>query len=152
MLPRAEEELRTNVTKLLTSENLIDGVAVETFGGPRRLTAWVRGLIPKQADVTSDVTGPPKSVAYDIEGFPTRAALSFAEKQGLPVADLHIIQTLKGEYLAARQVKARPYCGRNFARHSAASDPRSDVAALDDLDRNRWRAIYSADSLVAGGA
>jgi glycyl-tRNA synthetase beta chain len=105
MLQRAEEELRTNLTKLLTAENLIDGVTVETFSGPRRLTAWIRGLIPKQADLTNEVTGPPKSVAYDQEGFPTRAALSFAEKQGLRVQDVHIIQTPKGEYLAARQVK-----------------------------------------------
>jgi glycyl-tRNA synthetase beta chain len=105
MLQRAEEELRTNLTKLLTAENLIDGVTVETFSGPRRLTASIRGLIPKQADLTNEVTGPPKSVAYDQEGFPTRAALSFAEKQGLRVQDVHIIQTPKGEYLAARQVK-----------------------------------------------
>jgi glycyl-tRNA synthetase beta chain len=105
MLARAEEELRTNIAKLLTVESLIDGVTVETFSGPRRLTARVRGLIPKQADVTSDVTGPPKSVAFDNEGFPTRAALSFAEKQGLQVKDLYVIQTPKGEYLAARQVK-----------------------------------------------
>lgn len=105
MLPRAEEELRTNITKLLTAENLMDGVTVETFSGPRRLSAWVRGLTPKQEDVTSDVTGPPKSVAYDDAGQPTRAALSFAEKQGLQVKDLHTVQTPKGEYLAARQVK-----------------------------------------------
>jgi glycyl-tRNA synthetase beta chain len=105
MLPRAEEELRTNINKLLTAENAMQGVTVETFSTPRRLTAWVRGLTPKQEDVTSDVTGPPKSVAYDASGAPTRAAQSFAEKQGLQVADLHLIQTPKGEYLAARQVK-----------------------------------------------
>jgi glycyl-tRNA synthetase beta chain len=105
MLPRAEEELRTNITKLLTAENLIDGVTVETFSGPRRLTAWVKGLVAKQADVENDVTGPPKSVAYDNAGAPTRAAISFAEKQGLQLSDLYTIQTPKGEYLAARQVK-----------------------------------------------
>jgi len=105
MLARAEEELRTNITKLLTAESLIDGVTVETFSGPRRLTAWVRGLIAKQADLINEVTGPPKLVAYDHEGFPTRAALSFAEKQGLRVEELRVVQTPKGEYLAARQVK-----------------------------------------------
>ena len=87
MLPRATDELRTNITKLLTAENLIQGVTVETFSGPRRLSAWVRGLITKQEDVTSDVTGPPKSVAFDNAGAPTRAALSFAEKQGVRVED-----------------------------------------------------------------
>jgi len=35
MLPKAEEELRTNVEKLLTAESLADGVSVETFSAPR---------------------------------------------------------------------------------------------------------------------
>ena len=41
MLPRAEEELKVNLEKLLTAENLIEGINVETFSGPRRLTAHV---------------------------------------------------------------------------------------------------------------
>src|ERR1700730_12520316 len=105
MLPRAADELRTNIIKLLTAENLMGGVTVDTFSGPRRLSAWIRGLTAKQEDVTSDVTGPPKSVAFDKAGEPTRAALSFAEKQGVRVEDLHRIQTPKGEYLAVRQVR-----------------------------------------------
>ena len=87
MLPKAEEELRTNIEKLLTAESLADGVAVETFSAPRRLTAWVRGLPVKQADIETEVTGPPKSVAYDSVGAPTRAAQSFAEKQRVHVSD-----------------------------------------------------------------
>ncbi len=105
MLPKAEAELRANIEKLFTAENLFDGVSVETFGAPRRLTAWVRGLRAKQADVEIEVTGPPKSVAYDSVGAPTRAAQSFAEKQRVHVNDLYLVQTPKGEYLAAKQVK-----------------------------------------------
>src|SRR6266581_3273554 len=105
MLPKAEEEFRTNIEKLLTTESLSDGVSVETFSAPRRLTAWARGLPVKQADVETEVTGPPKSVAYDSVGAPTRAAQSFAEKQGVHVSDLYLVQTPKGEYLAAKQVK-----------------------------------------------
>src|SRR5271154_730231 len=105
MLPKAEEELRANLQKLLTAENLSDGVSVETFSAPRRLVAHVRGLREKQADVESEVTGPPKTVAYDAVGEPTRAAHSFAEKQGLSLKDLYIVKTPKGEYLAAKQVK-----------------------------------------------
>jgi len=78
---------------------------VETFSAPRRLTAWVRGLRAKQTDVETEVTGPPKSVAYDSVGAPTRAAQSFAEKQRVHVNDLHLIQTPKGEYLAAKQTR-----------------------------------------------
>src|SRR5262249_27516825 len=105
MLPRAEEELRSGIEKLLTAEGLADGIAVETFSAPRRLTAWVRGVRLKQADIVTDVTGPPKSVAYDAVGAPTRAAVSFAEKQGIALHDVYFIQTPKGEYLAAKQVR-----------------------------------------------
>jgi glycyl-tRNA synthetase beta chain len=105
MLPKAEEDLRANLEKLLAAENLSDGVTVEAFGAPRRLVAHVRGLCERQADVVNEVTGPPKSVAYDAVGEPTRAALSFAEKQGLSLKDLYIVKNPKGEYLAAKQVK-----------------------------------------------
>ena len=105
MLPKAEQDLRTNLEKLLTAESLFDGVEVRTFSAPRRLVAWVRGLKEKQADVASEVTGPPKAVAYDAVGEPTRAAHSFAEKQGVPLRELYTVKTPKGEYLAAKQVR-----------------------------------------------
>jgi glycyl-tRNA synthetase beta chain len=105
MLPRAVGELKTILDKHLAAENLIEGVALETFGGPRRLTAVARGIIAKQADVESEVTGPPKSVAYDNVGAPTRAAVSFAEKQGVPLHELRLVQTPKGEYIAAKVVR-----------------------------------------------
>jgi glycyl-tRNA synthetase beta chain len=105
MLPRAEEELKVNLEKLLTTENLTEGVTVEAFAAPRRLVAWIRGLPAKQADVVSEVTGPPKSVAYDAQGQPTRAAVSFAEKQGIRLVDVYLVQTPKGEYLVAKHTK-----------------------------------------------
>jgi glycyl-tRNA synthetase beta chain len=105
MLPKAEEELRANIEKLLSAESFTDGVTVETFSAPRRLTAWGTGLRAKQADVETEVTGPPKSVAYDSVGAPTRAALSFAEKLGVHVTDLYLVRGSKGEYLAAKKIK-----------------------------------------------
>src|ERR1700758_992730 len=105
MLPKAEEDLRLNIEKLLAAEDLSREATVATFSTPRRLTAWVRGLPNKQADVEFEVTGPPKSVAYDAVGAPTRAALSFAEKQRGHVKSLSFVQTPKGEHLAAKQVK-----------------------------------------------
>ena len=105
MLPKAEEDLRVNIEKLLAAEDLAKEATVETFSTPRRLTAWVRGLPLRQADVEFEVTGPPKSVAYDAVGAPTRAALSFAEKQRVHVSSLYLVQTPKGEYLGAKQVK-----------------------------------------------
>src|SRR5690242_15830260 len=121
MLPKAEEELRVNLEKLLSAEDLSKGVTVESFSGPRRLTAWVRGLPVKQTDMELEVTGPPKSVAYDSVGAPTRAALSFAEKQHVHVNSLYLVQTAKGEYLAAKQVKV----GRTTEQILTAALPRA---------------------------
>jgi glycyl-tRNA synthetase beta chain len=105
MLPRAGEELKVGLEKLLVAESLGDGAGVEAFGGPRRLTAVVRNLRSKQTDVIQEVTGPPKAVAYDTVGEPTRAALSFAEKQGVRLNEIYLVQTPKGEYLAAKHIK-----------------------------------------------
>ena len=105
MLPRAESELKSGLEKQLTAENLMDGVIVESFSTPRRLTLWARGLPLRQVDVVSEVTGPPKSVAYDGVGAPTRAAVSFAEKQGVALHEIYFLQTPKGEYLATKNIK-----------------------------------------------
>jgi glycyl-tRNA synthetase beta chain len=105
MLSKAVADLHAIVEKHLVAENLSDGTTIETFGGPRRLSAWVRGIVAKQADVETEVTGPPKSVAYDASGAPTRAAVSFAEKQGIPLHEIKFVQTPKGEYLAAKVIR-----------------------------------------------
>src|SRR5256885_12364857 len=65
MLPRAEEDLRTGIEKSLTAENLADGVTVESFAGPRRLAAWVRGIRTKQAGGGRGGTGAAKDGASD---------------------------------------------------------------------------------------
>lgn len=105
MLPDAITKLKDIIEKHLTAENLMEGVTLDTFGGPRRLTAVARGIIAKQADLEMEVTGPPKSVAYDNVGAPTRAAVSFAEKQGMALHELHTVQTAKGEFIAAKVTK-----------------------------------------------
>jgi len=105
MLERAQEELKANLEKLFAAENSSEGVIVETFSAPRRLTARVRGFAAKQEDAVMEVTGPPKGVAYDSVGTPTRAAVSFAEKQGVKLEDLYFVATPKGEYVAAKLVR-----------------------------------------------
>ena len=104
MLPHAETELKVLLEKFLGAEGLLEGAGVETFAGPRRLTASVEGLRTRQRDIVKEVTGPPKSVAYDNVGAPTRAAVSFAEKQGVALDEIYLTSTPKGDYLTVRQV------------------------------------------------
>ena len=113
MIAKACRELKALLEKYFVANALLDeGSAtssIETFGAPRRLTAIVKNIRLKQEDVVREITGPPKAVAYDAVGEPTRAAMSFAEKQGLAVSKLSIIMTPKGEYLAAKQeVSGKP--------------------------------------------
>ncbi len=103
MLPGAAKELKAILDKYFTAHNLMEGASVETFAAPRRLAATCRNLRVKQADEIKEVTGPPKSVSYDNVGAPTRAAESFAQKVGIPVGELSVISTPKGDYLAAKQ-------------------------------------------------
>jgi glycyl-tRNA synthetase beta chain len=104
MLPGAAKELKVILEKYLTTYNLIKDVGVETFAAPRRLAATCTNIRLRQPDEIKEVVGPPKSVAFDNVGKPTRAAESFAQKVGLPVEKLSLVATPKGEYLAAQQV------------------------------------------------
>ena len=104
MLPGAIKELKVILEKYLSANNLSQGSPVEVYGAPRRLVASCANLRVKQPDEMKDIQGPPRSVAYDASGKPTRAAESFAQKMNLPVDELVTISTPKGEYLSAKQV------------------------------------------------
>ncbi|MCI5219072.1 MAG: glycine--tRNA ligase subunit beta, partial [Candidatus Electrothrix sp. LOE2] len=79
----------------------LDFGAVRTAGTPRRLTLAVDGLQARQEDRCQEYTGPAKTVAFDADGQPTKAAQGFARSRGVAVEDLQIIETEKGEYLMA---------------------------------------------------
>ncbi len=108
MIAKAARELKAILGMRLSTHALVGGTTVEesieTFGAPRRLVAIARNVRVKQEDVTREVVGPPKSVAFDVAGQPTRAAYSFAEKQSVPVSKLAVVDTPKGECVAVKQV------------------------------------------------
>ncbi|HYL47505.1 MAG TPA: glycine--tRNA ligase subunit beta [Candidatus Limnocylindrales bacterium] len=113
MIAKASGELQAILEKHFSTKGLLEAAPgkkqIETFGAPRRLVAMARNVLLRQEDVVREITGPPKSVAFDNVGEPTRAAMSFAEKQGIPISKLKIVTTPKGEYVAAAQVvKGRP--------------------------------------------
>ena len=107
MIAKAAGELKVILEKYFVTHALLDAnfsaSSIETFGAPRRLAAIARGVRLKQEDRTREITGPPKSIAFDSVGEPTRAAVSFAEKQGIPLSKLTTVSTPKGEYVAAVQ-------------------------------------------------
>ncbi len=104
MIEHAATEFRVILEKYLSSSNLLEAQPVEAYGTPRRLTASISAMRLRQPDVVRELTGPPKAVAYDSAGRPTRAAESFAEKQGVAVSELFITPTPRGDYVAAKQI------------------------------------------------
>jgi glycyl-tRNA synthetase beta chain len=83
---------------------------------PRRMIVGFQDVPVRQEDLLETVTGPPRRVAYDSEGKPTRAAVAFAEKNGVPLAKLKIEVTPKGEYLTAVRRQKGEAAARVLAR------------------------------------
>lgn len=108
MISKAAQEFQEILAKHFSANGLFlensSAASIKAFGAPRRLVATAQGVRVRQEDVIREIVGPPKSIGFDNVGEPTRAAMSFAEKQGIPVSKLTIVNTPRGEYLAAKQV------------------------------------------------
>ena len=70
-----------------------------TLGTPRRLVLCAQGMAEKQTDTVVETVGPPAKVAFDAKGNPTKAAESFALRQGVALSDLGVVDTPKGKYI-----------------------------------------------------
>ncbi|NQT55533.1 MAG: glycine--tRNA ligase subunit beta [Desulfobacteraceae bacterium] len=96
-------ELR-RLTEACLKENRIQiAGGLYTYGTPRRLVLIGKAISEIQEDLVQEITGPPRSVAYDKDRKPTKAAIGFAQKQGVSVEELECIETPKGEYLYIKQ-------------------------------------------------
>jgi glycyl-tRNA synthetase beta chain len=93
--------LADNVTRRLTRAR-IDYRAVKTYGTPRRLVVAIDGLADRQRPITEEVLGPPERIAFDAQGRATVPALKFAEKVGVGVSRLKVVESGKGRYLCAK--------------------------------------------------
>ncbi|ATB40820.1 glycine--tRNA ligase subunit beta [Cystobacter fuscus] len=104
----ALEDLKRIITERAAEARLQLG-EVRTYGTPRRLAVWVKGVAERGEDITREVLGPSVKAAFDKDGKPTKAAEKFAESQKVAVDALLRVQTPKGEYLGAKvEEKGRP--------------------------------------------
>lgn len=121
-----------NFAQRLTEERL-SYQEIERFATPRRLALRVRGLALAQPDEAVEQRGPPVAIALDGQGKPTRAAIAFAERAGVPVDALERLETEKGAWLLHKATQA----GESAANRL----PHITAAALDALPipkRMRW--------------
>ena len=80
-------------------ENRIGHGQPFTTGTPRRLVLLIPDLALHQEACSTEIIGPPRQVAFDADGKPTKAAEGFARGQGVPIEALQIKETPRGAYL-----------------------------------------------------
>lgn len=116
------------VTDKLAALRLPHGT-IRPLGTPRRLSVLVDDVATSQADLDEEVVGPPESAAYK-DGKPTKAAEAFAQKLGITVDAIQIVEReasakqKAGRYLVGRKKEkgreARELLGQALAEICAA--------------------------------
>ncbi|HOJ14205.1 MAG TPA: glycine--tRNA ligase subunit beta, partial [Deltaproteobacteria bacterium] len=94
----AVEFMRAYLAKALDGLRLSHG-EMKAFSTPRRLAILVRDVPDTMPDTVETKMGPPKAVAFDKDGKPTKAGLGFAANCGVDIGDVTVTTTPKGEYL-----------------------------------------------------
>jgi glycyl-tRNA synthetase beta chain len=137
MIASAQAELQRRVVSLLERERLVVGaVDAESYSTPRRLAVLVRDVAERQDDLSEELVGPTVKIAFpkgrDAE--PGPAAVAFARKSGVDVSALRIVETPKGEYIAATSVKP----GKPASEVIAAELPK-ELAGIYWAKNMYWR-------------
>ena len=88
MIGGALKDLEKRLVEGLKKFELGDGVRVSAEATPRRLLLVAEGIATRQADRVETLKGPPRSIAYDESGNPTKAAEGFARRAGVAVEQL----------------------------------------------------------------
>ena len=103
-VPPALAQLREIATESLTNHRIPFG-EIQTLSTPRRITLSIKNLETLQESEETEVVGPPKRIAFDENGEPTKAAIGFAKTQGVEISDLRVVETERGEYIAASKLE-----------------------------------------------
>jgi glycyl-tRNA synthetase, tetrameric type, beta subunit len=92
------KNIKTLLEGSLKNNRLVFG-GVQAGATPRRITAFVESLKEQQKTEEKVITGPPKKIAFDVNGIPTAAAEGFASGLNIEVGELIEVDTGKGIYL-----------------------------------------------------
>ena len=103
----ALDRLKNAFIEKLKAERIGHG-DIAVFGTAGVLICFIKGVQLKQEELSQEISGPPKKIAFDENNNPTPQAIGFAKNQGVEVKDLKIKSTLKGEYIfIVKKVTAR---------------------------------------------
>ena len=103
-VPPALDQLSKIAVDSLTAHRIPFG-NIQTFSTPRRITLTIKDIKTLQESEETEIVGPPKSIAYDENGEPTKAAIGFAKSQGVELSDIRIVETERGEYITVSKLE-----------------------------------------------
>lgn len=99
-IPDGIKSLKDGLIKFF-NEAGIDFGKISEYATPRRLAVLIEDISEEQRDRTIELIGPPKKIAFDEKGNPTKAAIGFAKSCNVGVKDLSTLKTDRGEYVIA---------------------------------------------------
>ncbi|WP_461829795.1 glycine--tRNA ligase subunit beta [Aquifex sp.] len=79
---------------------ILQAKKVSVYGTPRRLALIFEDFENERKEKEEIIWGPPKNVAYDEEGRPTKALEGFLRKNSATLEEVKILPKGKGEYVA----------------------------------------------------
>ncbi|MDP2980644.1 MAG: glycine--tRNA ligase subunit beta [Candidatus Omnitrophota bacterium] len=104
----ALDRLKNAFIEKLKAERISHG-NVAVFGTASVLICYIKDMSLRQEELSREISGPPRKIAFDENNKPTPQGMGFAKNQGVDIKDLKIKQTPKGEYVfIVKKIKSRP--------------------------------------------
>jgi glycyl-tRNA synthetase beta chain len=129
---------------------------LEVYYTPRRLVLVIGNLDEGQKDITQEVKGPSKKIAFDADGKHTKAAIGFCKGQSVEAESLYVKEIPEGEYVfAKKKVSGRPtsellpeILPRLIERLAPSETMRWDDSGIHFIRPIRWLLCYLDDKPV----
>lgn len=112
----------------------LDFESTESFATPRRLAIVIKGLTPKTPEQENTIFGPPKKVAFDADGKPTKAAEAFCQRNGISPDQIQISDD------KAEKIFCLKTTGGDASETLLPTIVNDAIAALPIAKRMRWGA------------
>lgn len=97
-MPATLKQVR-NISEEMLKNNRITFEEIKTYGTPRRIVLFVKGIAEQQENLEELVKGPSKKAAYDENGNPSKALLGFLKGQKAEPGDVFIKELSGVEYV-----------------------------------------------------
>lgn len=131
-LPHIANQLKASTEQELKEQRL-DYATIQVYFTSRRLVLLVKEVGEQQRYKVETIKGPAKTISFNEDGTPTKAALLFCRNHKATLQDLMVKKTEKGEYLFLERIIE----GRSTEEVLAQALPKI-IKEIKTEQRMRW--------------